>query len=113
MDCDTRRNRWKQTQAIDVDWKSILDSETYKGIQNCSLSTGTPFDFYAMPLLSTASSLMNEATVIANQVTGWREPSIIWSVISAPAGMYYFYINSLFKHGHHAHQCGNGSVHYL
>lgn len=87
MDTDVRHSRWQQTQTIEVCWRSILDEKTYQGIQNCSLSTGTPIDFYAMPLLSTAASFMNEASMLVNETTGWTEPSIIWSVVSAPAGL--------------------------
>lgn len=85
-DTVTRRARWQATQNIDISWNDILDEVTLKCLQSCSLSTGTPIDFFTMPLLSTAASFMNEASVLVNEKIGWREPSIIWSVVSAPAG---------------------------
>jgi hypothetical protein len=86
MDIDTRRARWARTQQIEINWAEVYDTHTFKGLENCALSTGTPIDFYSMPLLSTAASFMNGATVLANPKTGWKEPSIIWSVISATPG---------------------------
>ena len=88
MDSDTRKRRWQATQNIDINWTEVFDAETFAGIHSCSLSTGAPIAFYAMPLLSTSASLMSEATVLVHEGTGWREPSIIWSVVSAPAGKY-------------------------
>ena len=88
MDSDTRKRRWQATQNIDINWTEVFDAETFAGIHSCSLSTGAPIAFYAMPLLSTSASLMSEATVLMHEGTGWREPSIIWSVVSTPAGKY-------------------------
>lgn len=81
-----RRRRWKETQKIDLNWQEVLEDNLHAALLSHSLSTGTPIDFHVMPLLTTAASFMNEATVLANEETGWREPSIIWSVVSAPAG---------------------------
>lgn len=72
--------------SIDVDWENILDTKIYATLQGLTLSAGTPIDFFLFPLLSITASLMNGATVLVNKKTGWKEPSIIWTVISAPAG---------------------------
>lgn len=86
LDTESRKLRWQATQKIEVSWIDILDKATHDCLLNLSLSTGTPVDFFVMPLLSTTASMMNGATVVANKLTKWREPSILWSVVSAPAG---------------------------
>lgn len=86
IDTDVRRSRWNATQNIEIIWTDILEQKTYDCLFNLALSTGTPIDFFVMPLLTTTASVMNGATVLANKQTQWREPSILWSVVSAPAG---------------------------
>lgn len=86
LEIDIKRRRWQAAQSIKTDWETILNKETFESLLNCSLSKGTPIDFFVMPLLSTSASLMNDAYILANKKTGWTEPSIIWTVVSAPAG---------------------------
>jgi hypothetical protein len=92
LDTDVKRARWLAAQDIEVHWEEILDPETHECLLNCALSTGTPIDFFVMPLLTTAASLMNDACMVANKKTEWREPSIIWTIISAPAGEHKYFV---------------------
>lgn len=94
LDVESKRARYFAAQNICIDWSDVLDATTFSCLQNCALSTGTPIDFYFMPLLSVAASQMNDAVMIANKTTNWREPSILWTIVSALAGKYSLYIEN-------------------
>jgi hypothetical protein len=89
VDLSARRARYNKAQTIEIDWERVLNKDLYGKLYDCTISSGTPMDFWLMPLLSTASFFMNHSKVLVNPKTGWREPNLIWSVVSAAAGTVY------------------------
>lgn len=88
INLNSRRSRYEAAQSIAIDWAEVLDSITYQTVLSCAMSTGTPIDFFIMPMLSVAGSLMNQSEVLCHSKTNWKEPAILWTIVTSPAGIY-------------------------